>query len=213
MHDHRRRIRLWIASGIGLLALATAAAIATALLAPSRDKGPCTAAYAHDGGLAAKVRDALADTGLAPTPLRDLTPFAWDTVYVVPWRRIADAEPEPADTETDPAGTPESLAKALGCDPQLPYRADFDLGSVLVFTQNGHVIQTLEVWYNLGPNTTADTADGTTHDTETDTGTPKAWSSSATTTRPLDDPSCIRCLVLTEPRPRKRYDSGTSQNS
>lgn len=206
MHDRQRRIRLWIASGIGLLALATAAAITTALLAPSRDKGPCTAAYAHDGGLAAKVRDALADTGLAPTPLRDLTPFAWDTVYVVPWRRIADAETGPTSPDTEPADTPESLAKALGCDPQLPYRADFDLGSVLVFTHDGRVVHTLEVWYNLGPNTTT----GTTSDTDTDK--PKAWSSSTTTTRPLDDPSCIRCLVLTEPRPRKRYDSGTDQN-
>lgn len=184
MHDHRRRIRLWTAAGIGLLALATAAAITTALLAPSRDKGPCTAAYAHDGGPAAKVRDALADTGLAPTPLRDLTPFAWDTVYVVPWRRVAEAD----------AAHPDELDNILGCRPRLPYRADFDLGSVLVFTHNGRVVQTLEVWYNLGPDTA----------TERDSATPKAWSSSTTTTRPLDDPSCIRCLVLTEPRPRKR---------
>ncbi|GAA4953359.1 hypothetical protein GCM10023205_13320 [Yinghuangia aomiensis] len=178
------------------------------MLAPSRPKGPCTAAYARDGGLAAKVRDALARTGLAPMPLRDITPFAWDTVYVVPWRRIAD-------TESAPANAPEALTKALGCRPELPDRTDADLGSVLFFTRNGQVIHTLEVWYNLtapdqNPNQNPDQNQGQRQDQRQET--PKAWSSSTTTTRPLDDPSCVRCLVLTDPRPRKRYDSGISQD-
>jgi hypothetical protein len=215
MQEHRQRIGLWIAAGIGLLTLAATAALAASMLAPSRPKGPCTAAYARDGGLAAKVRDALARTGLAPTPLRDITPFAWDTVYVVPWRRIVD-------TETAPGNAPEALTKALGCRPQLPDRADADadLGSVLFFTRNGQVIHTLEVWYNLtapdqnpNPNTSPNPDQAQDQDQGQPQETPKAWSSSTTTTRPLDDPSCVRCLILTDPRPRKRYDnSGISQD-
>lgn len=146
-----RRLVRWLPRGVLILLLAYLAYavinVTSAERADAERGTTCGVAYAHDGGDAARMRDAL--TGLrssgAGQALADLTPLKWDLVYAFPASVVAAAP-------GDPGGAGADVDDMVGCDVTLPYRADFPLGSVLFFVHDGKVVRSLEVGYHLVGN-------------------------------------------------------------
>ncbi|HSA53065.1 MAG TPA: hypothetical protein VLH10_23515 [Yinghuangia sp.] len=148
----KRRLVRWLTRGVLALLLAylVYAVINVTSAADQADADrdtTCTVAYAHDGGDAARLRDAL--TGVrsvgAGQALADLAPVKWDVVYAFPASVVAARPGDPGSLGVD-------VDELVGCQATLPYRADFGLGSVLFFVHDGTVVQALEVGHPLVGN-------------------------------------------------------------
>ncbi|MCF2533018.1 hypothetical protein [Yinghuangia soli] len=140
----------------------------------------CIARYAHDGGDAGRLRDALARveaTG-AGARLADLTPFAddWDQVYAISAGLVVAAPGEEGHGVVD-------TSALVGCKAMLPYRASFPIGSVLYFMRDGKLVRALEVGYFVADE---QPPWGRSGEVRIESGKP--------------DPRCaVRCLRLVEP--------------
>jgi hypothetical protein len=180
----RRRFGRWVGWGalgaIGAYVVYVAvAAVVVSIRSGDETRAGCTAQYAHDGGQAAHVRDALDRTAQSGTgaPLAELTPLPWDMVYVFPASAVVA---RPGDVASGPA----DVRAIVGCHAMLPYRPDFPLGSVLFFERGGKVVRALEVGYDLVG------AQG-----------PWTWTSAVRVEPGGPEANCAaRCLRLVEPR-------------
>lgn len=147
----KRRLVRWLPRGVLILLLAYLAYavinVTSAEHADAERGATCGVSYAHDGGDAAGMRDAL--TGVRTSgvgqALADLAPLKWDLMYAFPASVVAAQPGDPGDVGVD-------VDDMIGCSVTLPYRADFALGSVLFFVHDGKVVQSIEVGYHLVGN-------------------------------------------------------------